>query len=182
MIDRLSPDVVVLDVRMPGRDGLGLLRELRHRPDRPRVLVLSSFAEEELVLEAVRAGADGYLLKEVPAEELIASVRAVAAGASPLDPVVARTLVSEVCTRTEDVLTEREWEVLEMVRHGMPNKAIARRLCITERTVKAHVTHIFRRIGVCDRTQAALWAERHQWPVHGGTSTAVLAEFPSRGA
>jgi DNA-binding NarL/FixJ family response regulator len=163
LAERLAPDVVLLDISMPGGDGVWVTRELRRRGLPVRILVLTSFSDPDLVVEVVQAGADGYLLKENEAETILDGVRAVAAGRSPVDPGVAPSLLAEVRGRAApgDVLTEREREVLELVRGGNPNKFIARRLQISERTVKAHVTHIFQRIGVADRTQAALWAERH---------------------
>jgi DNA-binding NarL/FixJ family response regulator len=142
LVERLTPDVVLLDISMPGGGGVSVIREL--------------------VVDVVQAGADGYLLKENQAEAILDAVRAVTAGGAPIDPTVAPSLLAEVRGRAPgDVLTEREREVLELVREGNQNKSIARRLQISERTVKAHVTHIFERIGVADRTQAALWAERH---------------------
>jgi DNA-binding NarL/FixJ family response regulator len=161
-VQRLAPDVILLDVSMPGEDGVSFTRALR-RAGRPvGILVLTSFCEAELVVEAVEAGADGYLLKESAAETILDGVRQVAAGRAPVSPTVARSLLAELRIRgQEDLLTEREREVLELVRSGHPNRSIARRLEISERTVKAHVSHIFQRIGVHDRTQAALWAERH---------------------
>jgi DNA-binding NarL/FixJ family response regulator len=162
MAEQLTPDVMLLDIAMPGPDGIAVTRELR-RAGRPvRILVLTSFFDPQLVLDAVQAGADGYLLKESRAEDILDGVRAVAAGRAPVDPTVARALLAEVRARSPaEVLTDREREVLDLVRAGHPNKSIARRLRISERTVKSHVTHIFQRIGVADRTQAALWAERH---------------------
>jgi DNA-binding NarL/FixJ family response regulator len=161
-VDRLAPDVVLLDLAMPGTDGVTALRTLRQSGKDVRVLVLTSFADPDLVLEAVQAGADGYLLKDSPGEAIIDGVRAVAAGRAPLDATSARSLLTGVRAHpTTPALTTREREVLELVRQGQPNKWIARRLQISERTVKAHVTRVFQRIGVSDRTQAALWAERH---------------------
>jgi DNA-binding NarL/FixJ family response regulator len=162
MTQRLAPDVMLLDIAMPGRDGVAVTRELRRAGHPVRVLVLTSFDDARLVVDAVQAGADGYLLKESRAETILDGVRAVAAGRAPVDPTVARSLLSEVRSRSPaDILTEREREVLELVHRGHPNKSIARLLQISEPTVKAHVTHIFQRIGVTDRTQAALWLERH---------------------
>jgi DNA-binding NarL/FixJ family response regulator len=162
LVDRLAPDVVLLDLSMPRMDGITALRILRRTGREVRVLVLTSFWDPDLVLEAVQAGADGYLLKDSPGEAIIDGVREVAAGRAPIDPTAARSLLTGVRDRpAADALTEREREVLELVRQGHPNKSIARRLQISERTVKAHVTHVFQRIGVSDRTQAALWAERH---------------------
>lgn len=159
----LRPDVVLLDLSMPVLDGVEVIRALRAAGDPVRVLVLTSFADADLVLAAVHAGADGYLLKQSEAESVLDGVRAVVRGDAPVDPGVARSLLSEVRGRAAaDPLTEREREVLELIRQGQPNKSIARRLAISERTVKAHVTHILQRLGVADRTQAALWAERHR--------------------
>ena len=164
-VDRLTPDVVLLDLSMPVLDGVSALRTLRRTGRDVRVLVLTSFCDSDLVTEAVRAGADGYLLKESTGEDILDAVRAVVAGGAPLDPTAARSLLSGVrANPTAVALTDREREVLELVRQGHPNKSIARRLQISERTVKAHVTHVFQRIGVSDRTQAALWAERHLHP------------------
>lgn len=166
---RLRPDVVLLDLSMPVLDGVGTIRALRAAGDPVRILVLTSFSDADLVLEAVRAGADGYLLKQAEAETVLGCVRAVARGETPVDPTVAGSLLSEVRGRPRaGPLTERESEVLELIRQGQPNKVIARRLDISERTVKAHITNIFTRLGVSDRTQAALWAERHQ-PAAGRT-------------
>lgn len=161
-VARSSPDVVLLDLSMPGLGGLAVTRALRSA-DRPvRVLVLTSYCEPDRVMEVVRAGADGYLLKDARSETILDGIRAVAAGGVPIDPTVARGLLTDLRSQAEsELLTERERQVLELVRQGYPNKSIARRLDITERTVKAHVTHIFQRLGVSDRTQAALWAERH---------------------
>lgn len=162
IIEHVAPDVVVLDLSMPGQSGVDVLRALRARNSTARVLVLTSFSEEELVVEAVQAGADGYLLKQSEAETILDGIRSAAAGAAPVDPTVARSLLQSLRVHGQgELLTEREREVLELVRQGQPNKSIARRLDISEHTVKAHVTRILQRIGVSDRTQAALWAERH---------------------
>jgi DNA-binding NarL/FixJ family response regulator len=164
-VERSSPDVVLLDLSMRGRDGISVVRALRDAGRDVGVLVLTSFQEPERVFEVLEAGADGYLLKDSQAERILDGVRAVAAGGAPLDPTVARCLLGGLRQQAStDGLTDREREVLELVRQGLPNKSIARRLQITERTVKAHVTNILQRLGVSDRTQAALWAERHLHP------------------
>jgi DNA-binding NarL/FixJ family response regulator len=166
LVERLEPDVVLLDLSLPGVGGVAVTRALRAAGRGTRVLVLTSFADPELVLDAVHAGADGYLLKEADAESILSAVHAVAAGGSPVDPMVARFLLGDLREPAAYApLTEREQEVLELIRQGHQNKAIARRLRISERTVKAHVTHILQRLGVADRTQAALWAERHLQPI-----------------
>jgi DNA-binding NarL/FixJ family response regulator len=177
LVGDVDPDVVVLDLSMPpGMDGVAVLRALRARGDRARVLVLTSYGDSGRVMDAVLAGADGYLLKQNEAERIIDGVRSVAAGRSPVDPAVAPWLLSSVRdTSQADLLTEREREVLDLVRMGQPNKSIARRLQISERTVKGHVTRIFQRIGVTDRTQAALWAQRHLPAVPSRYATAPRA-------
>jgi DNA-binding NarL/FixJ family response regulator len=165
LVDELAPDVVLLDLSMPGLDGVGVTSALRRTGRSVPVQVLTSYSNSGLVVDAVRAGADGYLLKQSEAEVILDGVRTVADGQAPVDPAVAAQLMNDIRYRSPaDELTEREHEVLEMVRQGHPNKSIARRLQISERTVKAHVTRIFQRIGVSDRTQAALWAERHLSP------------------
>jgi DNA-binding NarL/FixJ family response regulator len=169
LVARLQPDVVVMDLVMPGMDGVAVTRALRADGLPVRILVLTAFNDPDRVLDAVHAGADGYLLKDSEAETILDGIRAVALGGAPLDPTVARSLLSDVRARgPADLLTDREREVLGLLRNGYPNKAIARRLGISERTVKAHVTHILQRLGVADRTQAALWAERHSGsePMH----------------
>jgi DNA-binding NarL/FixJ family response regulator len=170
LVAELRPDVLLLDLSMPGSDGVTVIRRLRDDESPTRVLVLTSFSDAGLVLDAVTAGADGYLLKQTDAEQILDGVRTVASGGSPVDPAVARALLRDVRDRggTAGPLTDRETEVLELIRLGHPNNSIARRLRISERTVKVHVTHIFQRIGVLDRTQAALWAERHLRPATGG--------------
>jgi DNA-binding NarL/FixJ family response regulator len=165
LAERMRPDVVLMDLSMPGRDGVTVIRDLRRSGSTARILVLTSFSDSALVLDAVQAGADGYLLKQCEAEQLLDGIRAVAAGQAPIDPAVARSLLTGVHAHSSaPALTARESEVLELVRLGLPNKSIARRLDISERTVKVHMTHIFQRIGVTDRTQAAVWAERHLQP------------------
>ncbi|MGY1689736.1 response regulator [Geodermatophilus sp. SYSU D01105] len=163
MIAEHRPDVVLLDLSMPGSDGVSVIRRLRAAGDPTRVLVLTSFSDAGLVLDAVSAGADGYLLKQSRAEQILDGVRTVATGGAPVDPAVASSLLRDVRDRGAPAvpLTDREAEVLELIRLGYPNRLIARRLAISERTVKVHVTHILQRIGVTDRTQAALWAERN---------------------
>jgi DNA-binding NarL/FixJ family response regulator len=146
---------------MPGLDGSETTRRLvREHPD-VRVVVLTSFSDRERILEALDAGAIGYLLKDADPEELVRGVQAAYRGESPLDPKAASTLLTARATRPSADLTDREQEVLRLVASGLPNKLIARRLDISEKTVKAHLTRTFQSIGVTDRTQAALWAQRH---------------------
>jgi DNA-binding NarL/FixJ family response regulator len=157
-----DPDVVLMDLSMPGIDGVEATRQLvADAPDR-RVVVLTSFAEQPRMLAALDAGASGYLLKDADPDEIIAAVRAAAAGGAPLDPRAARALLDRQRTPVATArLSARERQVLDLVGEGLANKLIARRLDISERTVKAHLTRVFQQIGVTDRTQAALWAREH---------------------
>ena len=154
------PDVVLMDLLMPVLDGTEATRRIVGADPAVRVVVLTSFSDGERILEALDAGAIGYLLKDAEPEELFRSIRAAARGESPLAPKVATEVLAARQGRGGG-LTGRELEVLGLVRAGLPNKLIARRLEISEKTVKAHLTSVFQRIGVTDRTQAALWAERH---------------------
>ena len=158
----LDPDVVLMDLVMPRLDGLGAMRELRERVPRARVIVLTSFLDDDKLLPALRAGAAGYLLKNAPPPELARAVRAAHAGEALLDPVVAARLVETLAGDGDplDRLTPREREVLELIGRGFPNKRIARRLEVSEKTVKTHVGHVLAKLGVTDRTQAAVVAVR----------------------
>jgi two-component system, NarL family, response regulator LiaR len=160
--ERLDPDVVLMDLVMPKLDGLGAMRALRERVPRARVIVLTSFLDDDKLLPALRAGAAGYLLKNAPPPELARAVRAAHAGEALLDPVVAARLVETLAGDGDplDRLTPREREVLELIGRGFPNKRIARRLEVSEKTVKTHVGHVLAKLGVTDRTQAAVVAVR----------------------
>ena len=154
------PDVVLMDLEMPGLDGIEATRRIRVADDEVNVVVLTAFSDRRRILDAIDAGAVGYLLKDAEPDELIRGLEAAARGESPLDPKAAQALVSARAERSGEVeLTPREHEVLALLCDGLPNKLIARRLEISEKTVKAHLTNIFQRIGVTDRTQAALWAQ-----------------------
>ena len=157
------PDVVLMDLQMPVLDGVEATRTIVEADDSVQVVVLTSFSDTERIVAALDAGAVGYLLKDTEPDDLLNGVRAAARGESPLHPKAARQLLTARTRRTSPTveLTPRESEVLGLVRQGLANKQIARRLGISERTVKAHLTSIFQRIGVLDRTQAALWAERN---------------------
>jgi DNA-binding NarL/FixJ family response regulator len=160
------PDVVLMDLQMPGVDGVEATRQIVASGVGSQVVILTSFSDSERIVAALDAGAIGYLLKDTEPEDLLDGIRAAARGESPLHPRAARQLLTSR-TRAPSVgvdLTPRETEVLGLVRQGLANKQIARRLGITERTVKAHLTSTFQRIGVSDRTQAALWAERNLAP------------------
>lgn len=164
---RLQPDVVLMDLSMPGVDGVEATRRIVQEIPGVQVLVLTSFSDRRRITGAISAGAIGYLLKHSEPEVILSGIRDLARGGSPIDPTVARILLSQPPATTPVQLTDREREVLLMVRDGLPNKSIARRLGIAERTVKSHMTHIFERLGVSDRTQAAIWAERNLGPGQG---------------
>ena len=162
VVRRTRPAVVVMDLQMPGVDGVAATRSILAEDLGAEVVVLTSFSDNARIVAALDAGAVGYLLKDADPEDLIEGIRAVSRGESPLHPKVARQLLTARQTAPATVdLTPREREVLDLVREGLANKQVARRLGISERTVKAHLTSVFQRIGVTDRTQAALWAERH---------------------
>jgi len=162
VVSRLAPDVVLMDLSMPGVDGVEAIRRLRADGSTAPVVVLTSFAEAERVRSAVDAGAVGYLLKDSEPGDVLDAVRAAAAGHAPLDPRVARALLpSSDRHQAGPTLSQRERQVLTHVAGGMANKQIARALGISERTVKVHLGNVFRQIGVGDRTSAALWARDH---------------------
>lgn len=153
-------DVVLMDLSMPGVDGVTATRRLLEAGETAAVVVLTSFADQARVAEALEAGAVGYLLKDSEPADLLAGIRAAAAGHAPLDPRVARALLPSRAASGPG-LSERERQVLELVAQGLANKQVALRLGISERTVKVHLGNVFRRLGVADRTSAALWAREH---------------------
>ncbi|MGZ4255075.1 MAG: response regulator [Solirubrobacteraceae bacterium] len=161
---RLEPDVILMDLVMPGLDGIGAMRQLRARSPGSRVIELTSFLEDERVLPAIQAGAAGYLLKNVAPAELARAIRAAHAGEAIIDPTAAARLVHAIADdarpRIEEPerLTRRERDVLELIARGQSNKRIALELGISEKTVKTHVGHLLAKLGVSDRTQAALMA------------------------
>lgn len=157
----VAPDVVLMDLSMPGVDGVEGTRRLRDEVPEARVVVLTSFSDTTRVQEALAAGAVGYLLKDSEPRDLVAAVRSAAQGYSPLDPRVAGALLPTAPRPAADGLSVRERQVLRLLAQGMANKQIGRALGISERTVKVHVGHVFRQIGVADRTSAALWATEH---------------------
>jgi DNA-binding NarL/FixJ family response regulator len=161
-VRRESPDVVLMDLSMPRVDGIEATRRITAENLDARVVALTSFSDQERVMAALDAGAVGYLLKDSEPAEVINGIRAAARGESPLDPKAAGALLRRrTAARPAEELSEREREVLVLVARGLPNKLIARELGVSDKTVKAHLTSVFRTIGVDDRTQAALWAQRH---------------------
>ncbi|MEU6431352.1 response regulator transcription factor [Microbispora sp. NPDC046973] len=165
-IARLEPDVVLLDMLMPGLDGIGVLERLKESPVRPAVIVLTSYAEDEQALRAVRAGALSYLPKTTAVDRVVEAVHAAAQGASVLDPAVAALLVRRVWSGQSDadplrVLSQREREVLAALSRGQSNREIARTLSLSEETAKSHVSRILTKLGLKDRTQAAIFGLQH---------------------
>ncbi len=172
LTDRLMPDVILMDIQMPVMDGIEATRRICEKsPDDegPRVLVLTTFEQDEYVFQALRAGASGFLLKRTPADDLIAGIKVVAEGDSLLSPSVTRRLINEFTTNSTapagadtlgkvDALTEREMEVLQLVSHGMSNQEIADSLIVSEGTVKTHVKRMLSKLEVRDRTQAVIFA------------------------
>jgi DNA-binding NarL/FixJ family response regulator len=163
MAAELRPDVVLMDLSMPGTDGISATERIVAASPEVHVLVLTSFSDQTRILDALQAGAEGYLLKHSEPEVILAGIREIVSGGSPLDPKAARVLLTNRRSPgPETKLTDREQEVLDMVGAGLPNKTIARRLGISERTVKAPLTNVYQRLGVTDRTQAALWSQRQR--------------------
>ena len=163
----LRPDVVLMDVRMPGVDGIEATQRLLRDGDAPRVLILTTFDLDEYVYEALKAGASGFLLKDAPRDQLVGAVRTVAAGDALLAPALVRRLIEDFVRRPApgarspaelDALTERELEVLTLVARGLANAEIATRLFVSEATVRTHVTHILAKLGLRDRVQAVVLA------------------------
>ncbi|WP_324785363.1 response regulator transcription factor [Streptomyces sp. H51] len=163
--EELRPDIVLMDVKMPGMDGVAALRRLRELDNPARVIVVTSFTEQRTVVPALRAGAAGYVYKDIDPDALAGAIRSVHAGHVLLQPEVADVLLSQ-----EDAgpsqgragsLTEREREVLGLIADGRSNREIARALVLSEKTVKTHVSNILMKLDLADRTQAALWAVRH---------------------
>jgi NarL family two-component system response regulator LiaR len=159
-----QPDVVLMDLVMPEMDGVEATRELTKLSPAPEILILTSFSEEERIIQAIKAGASGYLIKDASPDELVQAIEDVYNGESTLDPKVAGTVLRSVQNEPEDSseeLTNREIEVLELLAEGLPNEDIAEKLYISERTVRSHVSNILGKLGLANRTQAALYAVRN---------------------
>ncbi|MEU1378361.1 response regulator transcription factor [Streptomyces triculaminicus] len=164
--EELRPDVVLMDVKMPGMDGIEALRKLRELGNPARVLIVTSFTEQRTVVPALRAGAAGYVYKDVDPDALAGAIRSVHAGHVLLQSEVAGALLSQDETGNGGqgrggALTDREREVLALIADGRSNREIARALVLSEKTVKTHVSNILMKLDLADRTQAALWAVRH---------------------
>ena len=163
---RLRPDVVLMDLVMPGLDGIAATRQVRALEGGPQVIALTSFAEDDKVFPAIQAGASSYLLKDVSPDELVEAIRAVQRGEARLHPNVARKLMEQVAHadarrdpgRAVEALTDREREVIRLIAKGQSNQAIARALVISEKTVKTHVSNILGKLSLEDRTQLAIYA------------------------
>ncbi|MET8126555.1 response regulator [Streptomyces sp. NPDC056653] len=163
--EELRPDVVLMDIKMPGTDGIEALRKLRELENPAKVLIVTSFTEQRTVVPALRAGASGYVYKDVDPDALAGAIRSVYAGHVLLQPEVAGALLAQEDagggTGRGSTLTEREREVLGLIADGRSNREIARALVLSEKTVKTHVSNILMKLDLSDRTQAALWAVRH---------------------
>jgi DNA-binding NarL/FixJ family response regulator len=172
---RLHPDIILLDLEMPVLDGVETIRRLHEQTNPPRVIVFTAFDDDERIIHAIQAGANGYLLKDVPREEIFRAIRVTMSGGSLLQPVVASKLLQHVeqqqghdaAIKTPTIppliedLTERELEVLHLLAQGLPNKEIATRLVISERTAKFHVSSIMSKLGATNRTEAVALAAQH---------------------
>lgn len=169
----LSPDIVLMDVRMPVMDGIAATRQIRQHLPECQVLMLTTFDDDEYIIKSLEAGASGYLLKDIPADNLASAIRLTHAGIYQLAPTVAGKLINQLApaqeatappaspTHIEHDLTDRELEVLRLVATGATNREIAETLVVSEGTVKNHVSNILSRLGLRDRIQAALWAHEH---------------------
>lgn len=170
-----QPDIVLLDLVMPEMNGIQAISQIIACSPRSRVIILTSFGEEDKVLPAIRAGAQGYLLKDIPPNELVHAVRETYLGRVQLHPEIAKKLIAALAetaesptsyadSRSKDSLTEREQEVLDLIANGLNNREIGDRLFISEKTVKTHVSNILGKLGLADRTQAAIYALRREAP------------------
>lgn len=168
-VQELQPDVVLLDLLMPGMDGLEALTRIKELRPVTKVIIMTSFAQDNKVFPAIKAGADGYLLKDIPPADLVQAIKSVYAGKPALHPDVAQKLMLSFAghsrsTTTSEKLTPREIEILELIGCGLRNDEIAARLVISDKTVKTHVSNILHKLNLNHRTQAALYAASHRDP------------------
>jgi DNA-binding NarL/FixJ family response regulator len=168
-VDSVQPDVILMDIRMPVMDGVAATRLIREKHPDTKILVLTTFDEDEYIVQAMQAGASGYLLKDAPTEQLSAAIRSIHNGFTQLGPTIASKLFSRLSSQSgaqtkedaQSMFTGRELEILKLLGLGKSNKEIAQTLYITEGTVKNHITKILSLLNVRDRTQAALWAQQN---------------------
>ena len=165
MANKLQPDVILMDLEMPRKGGIEAIGDVKVENPETRILVLTSYTEDEKVYAAIKAGAQGYLLKDSSPNEILAAIRQVHLGETFMNPSIAEKLMREIqkssnLKPTVDPLTEREVEILKLVAQGLPNQEIAEKLVISERTVRTHVTNILSKLHLANRTQAALYALR----------------------
>jgi DNA-binding NarL/FixJ family response regulator len=165
MAAQLQPDVILMDMRMPVCDGIQATQEIHQSYPQIRILVLTTFDEDEFIWDSLRAGAAGYLLKNTPSEQVAAAIRTVYQGHSQLGPTIAARLFAQLpAPRLPDVakpLSQRELDILKLLTNGMSNREIAQQLYLTEGTVKNYITRILQQLQLRDRTQAALWAQQN---------------------
>ena len=164
-VARLNPDVILLDLQMPRKSGIEAIAEIKEQDPQARILVLTSFSDDEKVFAAIKAGAMGYILKDASPQELIAAIRNVHEGKSSLDPSIALKVIRELnkpsaLPPTSEPLTERELEILQLLARGLSNQQIAEELVISERTARTHISNILAKLHLANRTQAALYALR----------------------
>ncbi len=163
-----QPDVVLMDLVMPGMDGIEAIRHIKSARPETRIIVMTSFSQDDKLFPAIKAGADGYLLKDTLANDLVDAVKSAFAGRSVLHPDVAQKLMHSFSNRNrtslEEKLTPRETEVIELIACGLSNEEIANRLVISDKTVKTHVSNILHKLNLAHRTQAALYAINHRTP------------------
>jgi DNA-binding NarL/FixJ family response regulator len=170
VVEDCKPDVVLMDIRMPGLDGVEATRRIVQQCPQVKVLILTTFEEDAYIVESLKAGASGYILKNLPTDDLANAIRSTQKGVAQLDPAVLARLVSRTASQTTEkekkkadtsIFTERELEVLKLLASGRSNKEISAELHISEATVKSHITNLLSKLDLRDRTQAAIWALEH---------------------
>ncbi|MFC1976264.1 response regulator [Chloroflexota bacterium] len=171
LVSELHPDVVLMDISMPGLNGIEATRQIRQRFDKVKVIILSMHANEEYVFQVLRAGASGYVLKQSDSSEVLTAIRAALSGGSFLSPPISRTVIEDYVHRVEargqgndlDLLTSREREVLQLLAEGLPNREIAKQLNISIKTVETHRSNMMNKLGVSGKTDLVKYALRKGW-------------------